>query len=164
MKAFYWGNICREIGDSGGLLLRLLPFPDRHRLPDQNPGHHRPRGVLFGDIPPGNILIIITIQIWDYSLKGNTSCWTRIAVSRNGCGIKSTCTSGMDDREGNARGGRRDVWKKKKPVSPANMGNLPGITSGAIRLPQNMEYAGDILRKLSLKHQDMQSSISQKSK
>jgi hypothetical protein len=44
------------------------------------------------------------------------------------------------------------------------MGNLPDITSGAIRLQQNSEYAGDIPRKLSINHRDIQSSIFQESK
>lgn len=44
------------------------------------------------------------------------------------------------------------------------MGNLPGITSGAIRLSQNLEHANDILRNLSLKEQDIQISIFQESK
>jgi hypothetical protein len=46
----------------------------------------------------------------------------------------------------------------------ANMGTLPDITSGAIRLPQNLEYAGDIPRKLSINRQGIQSSIFPESK
>jgi hypothetical protein len=66
-------------------------------------------------------------------------------------------------RSGSARGRGREEWEITWRVSPANTENLPLITSGAIRLSLKLEDAGAILRKLSLKQQDMQNSIFQES-